>query len=55
MIKIKYYDNLGLIKINAYSWCSTIYKLCKKYVDSWCCTVCKQCKKLINGAQHIYD
>ena len=24
------YDNIGLIIINVYSWCSTIYKWCKK-------------------------
>ena len=41
-----------LILINIYSWCSTIYKQCKEYVDNWCCTICKWCK-LIVGAQQI--
>ena len=37
MIQKINYDNIGLIIINVYSWCSTVYK--------WC--------KLIDGAQHI--
>ena len=52
------YDNIGLIIINVYSWCSTFVNGAKK-VDSWCCTIYKWapqlsadswCSTVYNGA-----